>query len=89
MKKFYWNKEGIWRKDGVGETWWQWAEEGKEETITPISVSKKEGERAAVKEGGREKREAWISLYFENENMTEIEDKSKREDGNGLIWVDR
>lgn len=34
------------------------AEEGKEETITPISVSKKEGERAAVKEGGREKREA-------------------------------
>lgn len=69
----------------MGETWWQWAKEGKEETIIPISVSKQEGERAAVKEGGRETREAWISLYFENENMTEVEDKSKREDGNGLV----
>lgn len=66
----------------MGETWWQWAEE---ETIIPISVKNQEEERAAVKEGGRETREAWIGLYFENENMTEVEDKSKREDGNGLV----
>ena len=69
----------------MGETWWQWAEEAKKETIIPISVKKQEEETAAVKEGGREMREAWIGLYFENENMTEVEDKSKREDGNGLV----